>query len=75
MNEEVMEKLAKVGISVSLEQVMGGKVFPGWTDAEKEAAARWADLVLSAEKQKERKLKDGEKKVLVPQKPDFLRKY
>jgi hypothetical protein len=67
-NQEVAEKLAQVGISLRLEQIR-------WTDAEKQAAARWADLVLSAEKQKERGLKDGEKKVLVPQKPDFLRKY
>ena len=68
-NETVVDRLAKVGIKVVEKQVAG------WHQEEKLTAIDWANLVLSAEKQKERKLKDGEKKVLVPQKPDFLRKY
>jgi hypothetical protein len=68
-DKEVAEKLAKVGIRVDAKQINK------WSEAEKQAATGWVDLVLSAEKQKERGLKEKEKKIAVPQKPDFLRAY
>jgi hypothetical protein len=68
-DKEVAEKLAKVGIKVYEEQIKK------WSEAEKQAATGWVDLVLAAEKQKDRGIEEKEKKIAVPQKPDFLRVY
>lgn len=68
-DESVSENLAKVGIKVSPEQVKA------WSPDDKAGANNWASLAQTAEKQKAAGLKPGAKKIRVPQKPDFLRKF